>query len=238
MAHRIQPLVRVCNIKFDAGTQRDGGQTCIQRRGRAPLGRGTDLGAAMLDNMACYMVQDRQNRRLARVTRAWRDAAESGSGSMDIDLGTDEKKRVDLFNRQKELLDTFLAHGAISREQYDKSLNGLKTKLLGEPDGGQTSGATAYIPAAAEPPAPKREERKIMRYEYRTRGVCSQLISFDLEGNVVSNISFLGGCNGNLKAISKLVDGRTVEKIESFLKGNTCGYKNTSCADQLAIGVR
>ncbi|MBQ2307736.1 MAG: TIGR03905 family TSCPD domain-containing protein [Clostridia bacterium] len=77
-----------------------------------------------------------------------------------------------------------------------------------------------------------------MRYEYRTRGVCSQLISFDLEGDVVSNISFLGGCNGNLKAISKLVDGWTVEKIESFLRGNTCGYKNTSCADQLAIGVR
>ena len=181
------------------------------------MGRGTDLSAAKLDNMACYMVQDRQNRWLARVKRAWRAAAESGSGRMDIDLGTDEKKRVDLYNKQKELLDTFLAHGAISREQYDKSLNGLKTKLLGEPE---------------------REEREIMRYEYRTRGVCSQLISFDLEGDVVSNISFLGGCNGNLKAISKLVDGWTVEKIESFLKGNTCGYKNTSCADQLAIGVR
>ena len=166
---------------------------------------------------------------------------------MDIDLGTDEKKRIDLFDRQKELLDTFLEHGAISREQYDKSLNGLKTKLLGEPDGGQTSespdgGQTSVAPAdvmaGIELPAPKREERVIMRYEYRTRGVCSQLISFDLEGDVVSNISFLGGCNGNLKAISKLVDGWTVEKIESFLKGNTCGYKNTSCADQLAIGVR
>ena len=166
---------------------------------------------------------------------------------MDIDFGTDGKKRVDLYNKQKELLDTFLTHGAISREQYEKSLNGLKTKLLGEldggqtsesPDGGQTSESPTDVLAAAELPAPKREERVIMRYEYRTRGVCSQLISFDLEGDVVSNISFLGGCNGNLKAISKLVDGWTVEKIESFLKGNTCGYKNTSCADQLAIGVR
>lgn len=77
-----------------------------------------------------------------------------------------------------------------------------------------------------------------MRYEYRTKGVCSQQISFDLDGNVVSNISFYGGCNGNLKAISKLVDGMTVEKIEELLRGNTCGFKNTSCADQLAIAVR
>ncbi|MBO4406597.1 MAG: TIGR03905 family TSCPD domain-containing protein [Clostridia bacterium] len=71
-----------------------------------------------------------------------------------------------------------------------------------------------------------------------TQMVCSQLISFDLDGDVVRNISFLGGCNGNLKAISKLVDGWTVEKIESYLLGNTCGRKPTSCADQLARVVR
>lgn len=64
------------------------------------------------------------------------------------------------------------------------------------------------------------------------------MISFELEGNVVSNVHFLGGCNGNLKAISKLVDGKTVEEIESVLKGNTCGPKPTSCADQLCIGLR
>lgn len=64
------------------------------------------------------------------------------------------------------------------------------------------------------------------------------MISFELEGNVVSNVRFLGGCNGNLKAISKLVDGKTVEEIESVLKGNTCGPKPTSCADQLCIGLR
>ncbi len=77
-----------------------------------------------------------------------------------------------------------------------------------------------------------------MRYNYKTETVCSQMISFDINGDVISNIEFLGGCNGNLKAISKLVNGWTVDKIESYLKGNTCGYKNTSCADQLAKAVR
>ena len=77
-----------------------------------------------------------------------------------------------------------------------------------------------------------------MRYNYPTEMVCSQLISFDLNDNVVSNIEFMGGCNGNLKAIAKLVDGWTVEKIESYLKGNTCGRRSTSCADQLARAVR
>ena len=77
-----------------------------------------------------------------------------------------------------------------------------------------------------------------MRYEYDTSFTCSKKIFFDLEGNVVRNIEFLGGCNGNLKAISKLVDGWTVEKIENYLKGNICGDKPTSCADQLARAVR
>ena len=77
-----------------------------------------------------------------------------------------------------------------------------------------------------------------MRYDMPTKMVCSQMISFDLDDDVVSNISFLGGCNGNLKAISKLVDGWTVDKIEQYLKGNTCGVRPTSCADQLAQAVR
>ena len=77
-----------------------------------------------------------------------------------------------------------------------------------------------------------------MAYTYRTRGTCAVEISFDLDGDKVKNVSFLGGCNGNLKAISKLVDGMTVDQIETMLRGNTCGYKNTSCADQLAIAVR
>ena len=77
-----------------------------------------------------------------------------------------------------------------------------------------------------------------MRYDYRTENVCSQVISFDIDGDGISNIEFFGGCNGNLKAISKLVDGWTVEKIEQYLLGNTCGRRPTSCADQLAKAVR
>ena len=77
-----------------------------------------------------------------------------------------------------------------------------------------------------------------MRYTYKTQGVCSMEISFDIDGNVVSNVEFVGGCNGNLKAVSKLVEGTTVEYIEEKLKGNTCGRRNTSCADQLAKAVR
>ena len=77
-----------------------------------------------------------------------------------------------------------------------------------------------------------------MRYNMPTEMVCSQMISFDLDGDVVSNIVFTGGCNGNLKAISKLVDGWKVEKIEQYLLGNLCGRRPTSCADQLAKAVR
>ena len=77
-----------------------------------------------------------------------------------------------------------------------------------------------------------------MHYRYKTFGTCSVYIDFDLNDDVVSNITFTGGCNGNLKAISKLVDGWTVDKIEQYLRGNTCGPRPTSCADQLARGVR
>jgi len=77
-----------------------------------------------------------------------------------------------------------------------------------------------------------------MRYTYRPHGVCAQQISFDIDGDKITDVSFLGGCNGNLKAISKLVDGMSVEEIEDKLLGNTCGYKPTSCADQFAKAVR
>lgn len=77
-----------------------------------------------------------------------------------------------------------------------------------------------------------------MDYTYKTSGTCSVEIHFHIEGNIITNISFVGGCNGNLKAISKLLDGATVEYIEEKLKGNLCGVRGTSCADQLAIAVR
>ena len=77
-----------------------------------------------------------------------------------------------------------------------------------------------------------------MRYTYHTKNTCSQIISMDIDGDVERNISFEGGCNGNLKAISRLVDGLTVSEIEDKLTGITCGRRPTSCGDQLAHAVR
>lgn len=78
-----------------------------------------------------------------------------------------------------------------------------------------------------------------MEYSYKTFGTCSVRIDFDMDENEkVTNIEFTGGCNGNLKAISKLVDGMTADEIEEKLLGNTCGPRPTSCADQLARAVR
>ena len=76
-----------------------------------------------------------------------------------------------------------------------------------------------------------------MTYTYKTKGTCSRKITFDLEDGIVKNVNFEGGCNGNLKAISKLIDGMTVEQIKNKLQGNICGFKTTSCADQLAFAV-
>lgn len=77
-----------------------------------------------------------------------------------------------------------------------------------------------------------------MRYTVNHMTCARHPLSFDLEGDVVRNVEFTRGCNGNLKAISKLVDGMTVDQIYNTLHGNTCGYKDTSCADQLAQAVR
>lgn len=77
-----------------------------------------------------------------------------------------------------------------------------------------------------------------MRFEYKISDTCSQLISFYIEGNIISNIDFQGGCSGNLKVIAKLLEGATVEEIEKKLLGNTCGRRPTSCTDQLAKAVR
>lgn len=76
-----------------------------------------------------------------------------------------------------------------------------------------------------------------MRYTYRTKNTCAGLIGFDLEDGVVSNIEFVGGCDGNLKAISRILEGESAEKVISTLKGLTCGRKSTSCADQLATAL-
>ena len=73
-----------------------------------------------------------------------------------------------------------------------------------------------------------------MHYSFTPRGVCAGRIDFDLEDGVVSGVSFMGGCNGNLKAISKLVDGMKAEDVIRILQGNDCNGRGTSCADQFA----
>ncbi len=77
-----------------------------------------------------------------------------------------------------------------------------------------------------------------MQYNYLTEKTCSQLITFDLEDDKVTNVKFMGGCAGNLTAIPILIDGWTVDQIESKLKGIQCGRRGTSCSDQLALAVR
>ena len=77
-----------------------------------------------------------------------------------------------------------------------------------------------------------------MEHIYRTKGTCSREISFELDGDKVRNVHFVGGCDGNLKAVSKLVDGMSVAQMEALLRGNTCGPRSTSCADQLAVAVQ
>ncbi len=77
-----------------------------------------------------------------------------------------------------------------------------------------------------------------MKHTHKTQNTCSTKITFDLEGDVVRNVAFTGGCNGNLKAIGKLVDGFTVNDIQQKLAGTSCGRNPTSCADQLAQAVQ
>lgn len=73
---------------------------------------------------------------------------------------------------------------------------------------------------------------------YNTQGTCAKVIELDLDdNNIIHNCKFIGGCNGNLKAISKLVEGKNASEISNILKGNTCGPRSTSCADQLSIAL-
>lgn len=76
-----------------------------------------------------------------------------------------------------------------------------------------------------------------MKFTYKTKGTCSSMIAFDIEDGIINNVVFTGGCNGNLKAISKLVEGKNAAEIAEILKGNTCGPRSTSCADQLSRAI-
>ena len=77
-----------------------------------------------------------------------------------------------------------------------------------------------------------------MKYRYKTQGTCSQIIEFEINEGILSNVTFYGGCDGNLKGISRLVEGMKVEDVISRLKGIGCGMKSTSCPDQLAYALQ
>jgi uncharacterized protein (TIGR03905 family) len=76
-----------------------------------------------------------------------------------------------------------------------------------------------------------------MKYVYTPHGICPAKIEFEIEGDIIKNISFYGGCNGNLQALSKLIEGMPVSTVKEKLSGIRCGHKTTSCADQLVKGI-
>lgn len=76
-----------------------------------------------------------------------------------------------------------------------------------------------------------------MDYKYKTCGTCAREISFQLEDGIIRNVSFFGGCNGNLKGIAALVEGKKAEDVIPLIKGLKCGFKPTSCPDQLALAL-
>lgn len=94
----------------------------------------------------------------------------------------------------------------------------------------------AYRRSRAGSRAARHSERKEM--EYKTKGTCSSKIEFDLDGDVIRNVRFTGGCNGNLQGISRLVEGMPAQEAISRLEGIRCGFKSTSCPDQLAKALK
>ncbi len=77
-----------------------------------------------------------------------------------------------------------------------------------------------------------------MRYSFDTKGVCARTIDFDFDGNVVTNVVFTAGCNGNLQAIASLVEGLTPQQIIDRCEGIKCGMRDTSCSDQFTVALK
>ena len=77
-----------------------------------------------------------------------------------------------------------------------------------------------------------------MQYEYKTKGTCSQRILFEINNGKVQNVQFIGGCNGNLQGIGRLVEGMNVDDVIERIEGIHCGFKPTSCPDQLAKALK
>ena len=80
--------------------------------------------------------------------------------------------------------------------------------------------------------------RKMDRFTYRTRGVCAREIEITLENDTIAEVKFLGGCSGNTQGVAALVKGMKVEEAIAKLEGIRCGFKSTSCPDQLAIALK
>lgn len=76
------------------------------------------------------------------------------------------------------------------------------------------------------------------KHTFNTQGTCAKQITFELDDNKIKNVQFIGGCNGNLKAIASLVEGMSAEDIIDRLSGITCGFKKTSCGDQFAMALK
>ena len=77
-----------------------------------------------------------------------------------------------------------------------------------------------------------------MAYLYKTHGTCSTNIEIEVDNGILKHVRYYGGCNGNLKAIARLLEGMPVEKVVSKLEGITCGHRTTSCSDQLCKALR
>ena len=77
-----------------------------------------------------------------------------------------------------------------------------------------------------------------MKYSYQTEGTCSQQIDFEIEDNILKDVVFYGGCNGNLQGICRLVKGMQVDEVIAKLSGICCGWKSTSCPDQLCRALK
>ncbi len=77
-----------------------------------------------------------------------------------------------------------------------------------------------------------------MTFEYKPQGVCARHLKFDIEDGIVKNVKFTGGCNGNLQGIAALCEGKPVDEIINAVSGIRCGFKSTSCPDQLAKALK
>lgn len=77
-----------------------------------------------------------------------------------------------------------------------------------------------------------------MKYEYRPKGVCAMKIEFEIDNGIVKNVKFMGGCSGNTQGVARLAEGRTPQELISLLEGIKCGFKSTSCPDQLAQALK